>query len=44
MFKYNGTLFGTRKKLVEQANKALHCIYKRLKKSSKSFKNIEKRN
>jgi hypothetical protein len=28
IFKYNGTFFETRKKLVEQANKALYCIYK----------------
>jgi hypothetical protein len=28
IFKYNGTYFEIRKKLVEQANKALYCIYK----------------
>jgi hypothetical protein len=34
IFKYNGTLFETRKKLVAQANKALHCIYKLVRNES----------
>ena len=34
IFKYNGTFFETRKKLVEQANKALYCIYKLVRNES----------
>jgi hypothetical protein len=38
IFKYNGTFFETRKKLVEQANKALYCIYKLVRFKRKSTK------
>ena len=34
IFKYNGTFFETREKLVEQANKALNCIYKLVRNES----------
>ena len=34
IFKYNGTCFETRKKLVEQANKALYCTYKLVRNES----------
>jgi hypothetical protein len=37
IFKYNGTFFETRKKLVEQANKALYCIYKLSYEASHEF-------
>jgi hypothetical protein len=33
IFKYNGYFFETRKKLVEQANKALYCINSNISKA-----------
>jgi hypothetical protein len=32
IFKYNGTFLETKKKLVEQAEKALYCVYKLVRK------------
>ena len=34
IFKYNGTFLETKKKLVEQAEKALYCVYKLVRKET----------